>query len=173
MELLELMLSRRSIRKFTEEKISPGDLDVILKAGLSAPSGRNIKPVEFVVVEDRKTILALETCKDYGAGPLHEAPLAIAVIGDREKSDIWVEDCSLAAMQIQLAVTDLGLGSCWIHIRQRRQGERWAEEAAREILGLPERFGVVCLLAIGHPAEEKPAYSPAELDFGRVRRERD
>ncbi|MEA4892572.1 MAG: nitroreductase family protein [Peptococcaceae bacterium] len=172
MELLTLMKTRRTIRKFTEEKVSEDQLEVILKAGLLAPSGRNLQPVEFFVTEDRAKILALEKCKDVGAGPLHEATLAIAIGGDREKTDIWIEDCSLAAMQMQLAVAALGLGSCWIHIRERKLGDRPADEVVREILDIPERFGIVCILAVGHKGEEKPAYGDEDPNFGRVHREK-
>ena len=122
--MIDLLKNRRSIRKFTEEKVSKEDLEKILKAGLLAPSSMNKKPVEFVVIEDRQTILKLEKCKKFGTVPLKTAPLVICVISDSELSDVWVEDASIAATFIQLEVEKLGLGSTWIQIRKREADER-------------------------------------------------
>ena len=171
MEVLELMKARRSIRRFTEEKVGKEAQKRLLTAGLLAPSGRNIRPVELIVVEEREKILALKECKDSGARPLEEATLAIAVVADRQKTDIWAEDCCLAAIYMQLAAAELGLGSCWIQIAGRPKGNGLAEEAVRQVLNLPERYGIVCVVAFGHPAEKKPAYTEEELDFSRIRRE--
>ena len=166
--MLELLKNRRSIRKFTDEKISKEDLDKILKVGLLAPSSMGKKPVEVIVVEDKKTILKLETCKKHGTLPLKTAPLVIAVIADSELSDVWVEDASIVSILIQLEVEKLGLGSTWIQMRKRESMEKSSEEAVREVLEIPEKYGVLSLIAIGHKEEEKKPYDENDLNLEKV-----
>lgn len=166
--MLELLKNRRSIRKFTDEKISKEDLDKILKVGLLAPSSMGKKPVEMIVIEDKETILKLETCKKHGTLPLKTAPLVIAVIADSELSDVWVEDASIVSILIQLEVEKLGLGSTWIQMRKRESMEKSSEEAVREVLDIPEKYGVLSLIAIGHKDEEKKPYDESDVNLGKV-----
>lgn len=166
--MIDLLKNRRSIRKFTEEKVSKEDLEKILKAGLLAPSSMNKKPVEFVVIEDRQTILKLEKCKKFGTVPLKTAPLVICVISDSELSDVWVEDASIASVLIQLEVEKLGLGSTWIQLRNRTCDEGISEEAVRKVLSIPQKYGILSLIAIGHKDEDKNPYTDEDLDFSKV-----
>lgn len=166
--MLEILKNRRSIRKFTQEKISKEDLSKILKAGLFAPSSKGKNPVEMIVVEDKKTILQLETCKEHGTLPLKTAPLVIAIIADSELSDVWVEDASIVSILIQLEVEKLGLGSTWIQMRKRESIEKDSEEAVREVLNIPQKYGVLSLVAIGHKDEEKNPYDDSRLNFDKV-----
>lgn len=166
--MLEILKNRRSIRKFTQEKISKEDLSKILKAGLFAPSSKGKNPVEMIVVEDKKTILQLETCKEHGTLPLKTAPLVIAIIADSKLSDVWVEDASIVSILIQLEVEQLGLGSTWIQMRKRESIEKDSEEAVREVLNIPQKYGVLSLVAIGHKDEEKNPYDDSRLNFDKV-----
>ncbi|MEW9080450.1 nitroreductase family protein [Terrisporobacter glycolicus] len=166
--MLEILKNRRSIRKFTNEKISKEDLNKILKVGLFAPSSMGKNPVEMIVVEDKQTILQLETCKKHGTLPLKTAPLVIAVIADSELSDVWVEDASIVSILIQLEVEKLGLGSTWIQMRKRESLEKDSEEAVREVLNIPEKYGVLSIVAIGHKDEEKKPYDDSHLNFDKV-----
>lgn len=170
-EMLEVIKKRRSIRKFKEEEVSAQNLDEILKAGLFAPSSKNKKPVEFILVKDRETIKKLKECKNMGTIGLDTAPAVIAVIGDSEKSDVWVEDASIAATMMQLETESLLLGSVWIQIRCRQCAKGDSEAEVRQVLGIPEKYGVLCLLAIGHKAEEKAAYEEKDAEFLRVHKE--
>ena len=86
--MLDLMLSRRTVRKFTEEKVSEEDREAIIKAAMSAPSGRAIYPVELVVCEDARTIAELKNCRSNGTTALSTAPIAIAIIADADRSDV-------------------------------------------------------------------------------------
>ena len=170
--MLELLKTRRSIRQFTDEPVSREALDKLLKAALLAPSGMGKKPVECVVVQDRETIARLKTYKKHGTTPLETAPLAIVLLGDKEKSDTWVEDASIAATLIQLEVVKLGLGSTWIQLRLREGDSGSSEDAFRKELGVPARYGVLNVVAIGHPAEKKAPRSDADLDFSKVHYEK-
>ena len=95
------------------------------------------------------------------------------VAADTTKSDVWTEDCSIAAMVIQLTAEELGLGSCWAQIRLRpHNADRSAEQYLQELLGLPASHAVECVVGIGYPAEEKAGHASAALPFDHVHRNR-
>jgi nitroreductase len=101
---------------------------------------------------------------------MENAPLAIVVCSDPGKCDVWVEDCSIAALIIHLVATDLGLGSCWIQIRLRDHDSKIsAEEYVKQQLRLKENLTVEAIIAIGYPKEEKPGHPLASLPFDKVR----
>lgn len=166
--MIELLKNRRSIRKYKEDKIDKNKLERILKASLLAPSSKNKRPVELVVIEDRDIILKLEECKNMGTLGLKTAPLAIVVVGDMEKSDVWVEDASIVTTIIQLEAEKLGLGSCWIQMRKRQSKSEDSEDAVRRVLDIPENYGVLAVLSIGYKDEEKKPYNEEDIDFGKI-----
>lgn len=168
--MIELLRSRRSIRKFTAEKIAPEAIELIIEAALRAPSSRGINPWEFVLVDDPVILKQLSESKQHGAEFLCDAPLAIVVCADNRKSDVWVEDCSIAAIVIQLTALSLGLGSCWAQIRNREYSrEKTAESYVQELLGLPEEIKVECILGLGHPAEKKHPVAADKLQREKIR----
>ena len=117
--LHDLLIHRRSIRKYTQEALSPEAVKTILEAGLLAPSSKRCTPWEFIAVEDNETLARLSECKTSGAKPIAGAALAIVVTADMTLTDTWIEDASIAAILMQLQAADLGLGSCWIQVRGR------------------------------------------------------
>ena len=172
-DMLELLRKRRSIRAFTPETVAPETVDLLVEALLRSPSSRGINPWEFVVVDDRELLSSLSRSKEHGSGFLKNAPLAIVVCADSTKSDVWVEDCSIAAIIVQMAALSLGLGSCWVQIRRRsHDAGRSAEEYLRELLGLPEQITVECIVGIGHPAETKRPLPAGDLQYDKVKRNR-
>jgi nitroreductase len=172
-DMMELLRKRHSVRTFTPEAVAPETVDLLVEALLRSPSSRGINPWEFVVVDDRELLSSLSRSKEHGSGFLKNAPLAIVVCADSTKSDVWVEDCSIAAIIVQMAALSLGLGSCWVQIRRRsHDADRSAEEYLRELLGLPEQIMVECIVGIGHPAETKRSLPAGELQYGKVKRNR-
>jgi nitroreductase len=156
-DMLELLRKRRSIRKFTGEKVDPGTVRLLTEALLRAPSSRGINPWEFVLVDDEELLAKLSRAKTHGAQFLANAPLAVVVCADATKSDVWVEDCAIAAIIVQLTALSLGLGSCWAQIRNRQYDSgKTSEEFVKELLHLPKDFAVEAIIGIGHPGE-KPA----------------
>lgn len=155
---------RRSIRKFENKEVEKEKLDIILKSALLSPSSRGIKPWEFVTVSDGGVLEKLSVSKQYGSKFLSGAPVGIVVIGDKNASDVWIEDTSIASLIIQLAAQDLGLGSCWIQIRERLQSENQkSEDYIREVLNIPENYGVLSIIALGYPDEIKQPYDENQL----------
>ncbi len=167
-KFLEVLKNRRSIRRFKEDKIDKETVEQILKAGLLAPSSKNKKPVEFIVVQDDETLQKLKNSKSKGVEGLNSAPLAIVVIGDSDLSDVWVEDGSIATILLQLEALELGLGSCWIQIRNRMSDQGKSEDEVRRILAIPEKYSVLSILAIGYKNEDFKPYDDSIYDFSKV-----
>ena len=173
----EAILAGRSIKgairaafeeHMKELDFSEEDLKSLLKAALLAPSSMGKRPVECIVVRDRETIARLKTYKKHGTTALESAPLAIVVAADAKKSDVWVEDASIAATFLQVEAEALGLGSNWIQLRRRESATEPSETAFRRELGLPDHYGVLCVIAVGHKAEDKKAYTDDDLDFTKI-----
>jgi nitroreductase len=122
-----------------------------------------------VVVTDATALKALSQAKPHGAEFLAGAPMAVVIAADPERCDVWVEDCAIAATILQLTAVSLGLGSCWAQIRLRPHGDgRSAETYVREVVGLPERMVVDCIVGIGYPGEAKRGHPRGSLPFDKI-----
>lgn len=167
--MLELLRKRRSIRKFRKEPVPQAAVDALKEALLRSPSSRGINPWQFFFVREAAVIEQLSRCKEHGAGFLKGAPLAVVVCGDEKASDVWIEDCAIAAIVLHLTAASLGLGSCWIQVRNRRQSaERSSEDAVRAILGISPPLRVLSIVAIGLPDEAKAGHPAENLDRGKI-----
>lgn len=154
MDFLEVIEKRHSVRRFTDEPVDRELLDAIIGIAQTAPSSKNCHSTAFMIVEDKDTLQALSEMRDRGSSFLKGAPAAIVVMGDRSKTDIWVENASISATFIQLAAAALDLGSCWVHVRERLRSKDdpskgLAEDYIRGLLGIREEFGILCVIAIG------------------------
>lgn len=168
----ELLTLRRSHRKFTEEKVSEENVRQLMRAALMAPSSKGLHSYEFVVVQNTDTIQALSQSKAMGAEFVSGAPLVIAVLADRNLSEVWVEDASVAATCLLLQAEDLGLGACWVQIRGRKtQNGQDSEQVVRDLLGVPASHGVCCLVAVGHKGMERKPQNEERLKWDRVHTE--
>lgn len=170
---LDLITFRRSIRKYQDRPVAPETIDRLVEAGLRSPSSRSLNPWSFVVVSNPETITALSKAKPHGAAFLAGAPLAVVVCADPKKSDVWVEDASIASIYLHLAAADLGLGSCWIQVRQRAfSAQQTASDYVARLLALPEGMVVEAIIAMGYPAEEKKPHPQSSLHYDKVSWER-
>ena len=166
---LSLIEKRRSIRKFEEKQVEPEKIDQLVEAALRSPASRAFNPWEFMVVSDKRVVEKLSQSKANGSSFLKGAPLAIVVCADPDKSDVWVEDASIASIFIHLAAASLGLVCCWIQIRKRQHDDtKTAEAYIQETLNIPTRIRVVSILAVGYPGEEKPPHKKEALLYGQV-----
>lgn len=165
----ELMRNRRSIRKYTGELIDPDQVRLILEAGLMAPAGKRRNPWHFVVVDDPDILKKLSLVRDMGTSQISSCAMAIAVVANPADSDTWIEDLSIATIQMQLQCTDLGLGSVWCQMRMRENGEGVpAPYSVRQLLGIPAEYEVLNVLAIGHIGEERKPYDTEKLQWEKV-----
>lgn len=171
--MIELLRKRRSIRVYTGEPVERQTVDLLVEALLRAPSSRSINPWEFIVVDDRETLTMLSSAKQHGSKFLKDAAMGIVVCADSTKSDVWVEDCSIASILVQMTAFSLGLGSCWIQIRNRQHDRNaTSEQYIQGLLGLPEHIKVESIISIGYPAETKRPLPAGRLEYGKVRHNR-
>ena len=171
-DLLEIMRSRRSVRQYTDEKISDEQIKKIVSAALLAPSGHSKYPCEFIVVKNSETLEKLSHCRVGVAKMLASAAAAIVVIADKEKSDTVVEDSAVTMMNMELMAASLGIGNCWIQVRARdAENNSPAEEYLREILKFPENFMCQSVLVLGIAAKQPRARELEKLNFSKVHEE--
>ena len=111
---LPLIQKRRSIRKFQEKPVENEKIEMLIEAALRAPSSMGCNPWEFIFVTDQTSLERLSKAKQHGSAFLRNAPLGIVICADPNKSDVWVEDASIAATFLQLTAESAGLSSCCI-----------------------------------------------------------
>jgi len=168
--MIDLLRTRRSIRKYTQKPIDGKTIDVLIEALLRSPTSRNGKSWEFVIADDRELLAKLSKAREQGSQHVRDAALGIIVCADSTKSDVWVEDCTIAAILVQMTAHDLDLGSCWIQIRNRNHTEKMsAEQYIQGLLGLPQHIKVECMVSIGYPNETKIPIAESELDHKKIK----
>jgi nitroreductase len=168
MEAYEAILTRCSIRAYTDQAVSDELIHKLLVAAMSAPSAGNGQPWHFVVVTERRLLDALADLLPFGK-MLKQAPLGIAVCGDAKGSPhegYWVQDCSAATENLLLAAHALELGAVWLGVHPRE--DRVA--GVRDILGIPDAVTPLCVISVGHPAE--PGGPADRYRAARVHRDR-
>ena len=151
---IETIMTRTSIRSFTDRAVSADTVEMLLRAGMAAPTAVNLQPWHFVVVNDRAKIDELGG-NGRQSQMWHESPLVIVVCGNMEKAmegvgqAFWVQDCSAATENILLAAHALGLGAVWTGCYPIE--ERVANIS--QVLGLPEHIVPLCAIVMGYPNE--------------------
>ncbi|MCU0822953.1 MAG: nitroreductase family protein [Spirochaetes bacterium] len=169
--MIDLLRERRSIRKYAKQAIEPEKIEILKEAVLRSPSSRNINPWEFIFIDDKDLLKVLSHVKHDGSSSfLAGAALGIVVCGNSDKSDTWIEDCSIASIILQLTAQSLGLGSCWIQIRNRVfEDGRTSESLIQELLGIPDHVQVESIIAIGYPAEKRDGLQKEELNYKKIK----
>jgi nitroreductase len=153
MDLMNKILTRRSVRKYTEQDISEETIKELLKAAMQAPSAHNKQPWHFIVIRSKDTMNKIMEFHEYSK-MLKGSPVVIAVCADVAHYDFipyWPQDCAAATENILLAAHSLGLGGTWMGVYP---AEDYPEEVA-EILSIPEGIVPFNLIALGYPAEER------------------
>lgn len=161
---IENILTRRSIRSYTDQDVEPEKIEAILEAGMAAPSGKNGQPWDFIVLTRREILDEMAERLPY-AKMLREARVAIAVCADRTKSPYWYVDCSAAAENILLAAHALGLGAAWTATYPYRD----RMDVVKELCGLPGSYDSLCVIPVGYPARE--ARPKDNFDAGKIHHE--
>ena len=168
--MIELLRQRRSIRKYTSQKIEQDKLDILKEAVLRSPSSKNINPWEFIFVDDPKLIAQLKNCKPHGTTPLGSAPLAVVMCADENLNDAWIEDCSIASIILQMTAQSIGLGSCWVQVRNREHSDTVsAENYIQNLLHIPSNFRVLSIITIGYPVKWREGKATEDLQFEKIR----
>jgi len=164
---IDVIYKRTSIRNYSNKKISEEQLEIILRAGMAAPSGMNLQPWRFIVIKNRKTLDNLGRELPY-AKMLSQADCAIVVCGDINTSEnkdlqkLWIQDCSAASENILLAITSLELAGLWTAVYPYK--DRLA--IVKKYCKLPENIVPLNVIPIGYPTEEyssKDKWDPSKI----------
>lgn len=157
--MYEDLLTRRSVRKYSDRPVEEEKLDKVLTAGLYAPTGMNNQLPVLVAVRDKATRDELSRMNAAVMGtsgdPFYGAPCVIVVLSDPERMT-WVEDGSLVLGNLMNAAHSLGLGSCWIH-RAKECFDTPEGKALLRAWGVPENYRGVGNCILGYAAEEPEA----------------
>ncbi|NDV65029.1 nitroreductase family protein [Bacteroides sp. 224] len=165
----ELIKKRRSTRKFTKQELSQEEVVLLLKAALMSPTSKRTNAWQFIVVDDKETLQKLAHCKEHSASFIADAALAIVVTADPLVSDVWIEDASIASIMIQLQAEDMGLGSCWVQVRERFTASGIsADEYVHNLLELPLQLQVLSVIAIGHKEVERKPFNEEHLQWEKI-----
>jgi nitroreductase len=168
MDTIEAIMTRRSIRKYTDNRVPAEAVEQLLRAGMAAPSAANEQPWHFVVITERKTLVQVPAFHPH-SHMLKEAALAILVCNDSVlelNKGRGVLDCSAATENILLAAHDLGLGAVWVGIypvEERMNG-------MRKLLNMPTRIIPISLVSIGYPDERtrmEDRFKPERVHYER------
>ena len=157
-QVIKAIHSRRSVRHFSDEKVSKEQLEILIKAGMAAPSANNVQPWAFIGITNRDTLDKLANGLPY-AKMLFRTTAAIVVCGIPAKAGTespegyWVQDCSAATQNILLAAEAIELGAVWTGVYPRAERIK----VVKDILGIPETVIPLNVIPIGYPdGIEKP-----------------
>ena len=165
----ELLKVRRSMRKFTDEELTQEEVVTLMKAALMSPTSKRTNAWQFIMVDDKELLEKLSHCKAQASQFIADAPLAIVVTADPLASDVWIEDASIASIMIQLQAEDLGLGSCWVQVRERYAADGTsANEIVHEILDIPLQLQVLSIIAVGHKGMERKPFNEDNLQWEKI-----
>ncbi|MDR2191862.1 MAG: nitroreductase family protein [Endomicrobium sp.] len=151
---MDILLERKSVRKYTDEKVKDEDLNYILKCAMSAPTARNTRCYSFIAIKDKETHKKIAAVHR-AAQMILQAPLAILVVGDADKvfGDYLPQDCAAATQNILLAATSKGYGSVWCGV----YGNEERQTALEKLFNLPQNIKAFSLVVIGKSADNAPA----------------
>lgn len=169
--VIQNIMTRTSIRAFTDQPVDEAIVEKILRAGMSAPTAVNRQPWAFVVVNEREQMERLREVHPY-AQMLKTAQLAIIVCGDMERAlpgasqAYWIQDASAATENILLAAHGLGLGAVWCGVYPNPD----VLPKVKEVLGLPSSIVPLNIIPIGYPAENptpKDKWKPENIHYNK------
>ena len=168
MDAIDVILSRRSIRKYVKKSISKESIKKLLEVAMSAPSAGNQQPWHFIVITDTKILIQIPTFHNH-AQMLTEATLGILICLDKNletHKGMGIQDCSAATENILIAIQAMGLGAVWLGVYPRLE----RINGLRNLLNIPENVIPISLISIGYPAEEKPRekrYNESRIHYNK------
>ena len=165
----ELIKNRRSMRKFTDEELTQEQVVELMKAALMAPTSKRSNAWQFVLVDDKETLKKLSLCKEQASQFIADAALAVVVTADPLASDVWIEDASIASIYLQLQAEDMGLGSCWVQVRERFTASGMdSGQYVQQVWDIPLQLQVLSIIAIGHKGMERKPFNEEHLQWDKI-----
>lgn len=157
------------MRKFTAEELTQDEVVTLMKAALMAPTSKRSNAWQFVLVDEKEKLKELSLCKEQASQFIADAAMAVVVTADPLLSDVWIEDASIASIYLQLQAEDMGLGSCWVQIRERYTATGMAsDEYVRGVLDIPLQLQVLSVIAIGHKGMERKPFDESHLQWEKI-----
>lgn len=155
MDYKEVIAARHSVRKFSDRPVDRAVIDEIINEAGTAPSSRGSRSTGYMVIEDKDVLLAISRMRDHGSSFVEGAAAAIVVLGDSDKTDLWLDNAAICTTYLMLSAVDKGLGSCWVHVNGRMRNKSdasqgLAEDYLRELLGIKDNMKILCVLALGY-----------------------
>lgn len=168
--MIDLLRKRRSIRRYEDKKIPDSVISELKETALRAPTSRDRKEWKFWFVTESEKLEKLASAKSSGSAMIKDAPLAIVIGADESECDVWVEDCSIAAILLQLDAQSHDLGSVWVQIRKRMASEEQSSESkVKEILQITDdNIRIASIIALGYPDEEKHSIELDQLKWDAI-----
>ncbi|MFA7663155.1 MAG: nitroreductase family protein [Patescibacteria group bacterium] len=158
--ILKEILNRRSVREYKSDEVPEEFLNEIIKAAEFAPSGRGTHANEFLIVKEQKT--KDEICKICGQEFLRLAPVMLILLCDSNKTDLVVQDLSVATENAFLQATVLGLGTVWKNLNSE-----W-EEKIKKLLNIPQNYKAINIIPIGFPKSAPEPHSDANFSQSKI-----
>lgn len=167
--MTNMIFRRTSIRNYANQQVTKEQIEMLLRAGMAAPSAKNVQPWEFIVIQNKETLSKIAEFHPY-ASMLKEAPLAIVVCGNESKiniggiEEIWPQDCAAATQNILLEATELGLGGVWVGVYTKNDIMKYLAE----LLILPKYVIPFSIIPIGYPQGEvqpKDKFNPQNIHW--------
>lgn len=166
--VLDNIHSRKSVRQYTDEAVTPEQVETMLRAAMAAPTAVNYQPWRFVVVTEREKLDAMAEILPF-AKMLKQAPLAIVVCGETvwmggNENPYWQQDCAAATQNLLLAAEAIGLGAVWTGVYPNEE----LYVRLHDFLGLPTTVQPFCAIPIGHPAgneQPKDKWKPENIHY--------
>lgn len=162
-----MIFKRKSIRSFTDEKVSTDKIKNLIRAGMQAPSAFNSQPWEFIVVSDKKDLKAVSKMSRY-ARPAENAQKLIIVLGNTERDNVVMpmiqQDLSACTQNILLQAVAEGLGAVWLGFYPIED----RVNALRDYFNIPDHVIPFSVIAIGYPKEDKEPesrYDESKIHF--------
>ena len=167
---IQMLRNRRSIRQFKSQGVPQEKIIQLQEALLRAPTSRGKQPWNFIFVEDRELLEKMSRAKTHGSAFVAGAALGVVICADEELSDVWIEDSAIAAITLQYAAHDLGLGSCWVQIRNRLHDDETSSETfLKKLLDISDSSRILCMIGIGFSNEEKSGLPQTQLPTGKIK----
>ncbi len=157
--MMDIILKRRSTRKFTSRKVEDAVIAKIVEATMTAPSSKNVRSTRIAYSDKPEVAAAVASMRSTGTAFVAEAPLVFFVMGDASTTDLWKINAAISATILQLAVESMGLGSCWVHVDGRPHDEAdptgmTAQQWLREQIPTLPGYEILCAIAVGYPLRD-------------------
>ncbi|MGL4852498.1 MAG: nitroreductase family protein [Tannerellaceae bacterium] len=166
---LSTIFNRHSVRQYTDKKVEPEKIEILLRAAMASPTALNKQPWKFIVIDDRTILDQMKEKMPY-IKMLETANTAIVVCGDLSKApegreqEYWIQDCSAATQNLLLAAHSLDLGAVWVGLYPRVE----RGEVLREILDIPSNLVPLNIIPVGYPAGKgtpKDKWNPENVSY--------